>query len=101
MQIEKAISKRIFASGTVSVAVLLTGLMLAPNAKPDEEGRKGADRLIEKNASGMIDAGRRTFRYDTFGDQVFWGDSLKLHQAIAGRKLGGLGPGVSPRTLCL
>jgi hypothetical protein len=38
------------------------------------------------------------FRVDTFGDQSFWGDTLKLHQAIEGAGLGGIGPGVSPRT---
>jgi hypothetical protein len=41
---------------------------------------------------------RKTFRFDTFGDEAFWGDTLKLHRAIAGSKLGGVGPGVSPRT---
>jgi hypothetical protein len=46
----------------------------------------------------MIEEGRRIFRFDTFGDEAFWGDTLKLHQAIAGVKLGGVGPGVSPKT---
>ena len=45
----------------------------------------------------MIAEGRRIFRYDTFGDEAFWGDQLKLHQAIVGEKLGGVGPGVSPK----
>src|SRR4030095_7566189 len=45
----------------------------------------------------MIEEGRRIFRFDTFGDEAFWGDTLKLHQAIAGAKLGGVGPGVSPK----
>jgi cytochrome c peroxidase len=44
----------------------------------------------------MIEEGRQTFRYDTFGDEVFWGDALQLHQAIAGEANGGVGPGVSP-----
>lgn len=42
--------------------------------------------------------GRRIFRHDTFGDEVFWGDALRLHEAIAGAANGGVGPGVSPRT---
>jgi hypothetical protein len=31
----------------------------------------------------MLTAGKQTFRYDTFGDEAFWGDTLKLHQAVA------------------
>jgi len=46
----------------------------------------------------MIDEGRRTFRFDTFGDEAFWGDTLHLHLAIEGAGLGGVGPGVSPKT---
>ena len=42
--------------------------------------------------------GRHTFRFDTFGDEAFWGDTLRLHEAIEGSALGGVGPGVSPRT---
>jgi hypothetical protein len=45
-----------------------------------------------------MEQGQKTFRFDTFGDEAFWGDSLKLHQAIAGSRLGGVGSGVSPRT---
>ena len=46
----------------------------------------------------MFNQGRQIFRYDTFGDQAFWGGALHLQQAIAGEKLGGTGPGVSPKT---
>src|ERR687885_440626 len=53
---------------------------------------------IETNGSEMIVKGRQIFRYDTFGDEVFWGDTLQLHQAIEGSKFGGVGPGVSPKT---
>jgi cytochrome c5 len=42
--------------------------------------------------------GRNVFRNDTFGDQAFWGGQLQLHKAIEGSKLGGVGPGVSPKT---
>src|SRR5262249_1046758 len=55
------------------------------------------DSLILANASQMIDEGRQTFRFDTFGDETFWGDQLQLHKALAGAKLGGVGPGVSPK----
>jgi hypothetical protein len=56
------------------------------------------DAQILINATRMIGEGRRVFRFDTFGDEAFWGDTLRLHQAIEGERLGGVGPGVSPRT---
>src|SRR5262245_22977071 len=55
------------------------------------------DADIRRNAERMIDEGRRVFRFDTFGDEAFWGDQLKLHRAIVGEKLGGVGPGLSPK----
>jgi hypothetical protein len=56
------------------------------------------DRAIRTNALKTIEDGRDIFRFDTFGDEEFWGDALKLHQAIEGASFGGVGPGVSPKT---
>jgi hypothetical protein len=56
------------------------------------------DVSIFTNALTKLDAGRNIFRYDTFGDETFWGGALKLHQTIAGSSRGGVGPGVSPKT---
>src|SRR5437773_11973440 len=53
---------------------------------------------LESSALTTLRNGRNIFRFDTFGDQAFWGDALKLHQAIAGSRFGGVGQGVSPRT---
>lgn len=58
----------------------------------------GFDDQIRDNAQAMVEQGQNTFRFDTFGDEAFWGDTLNLHQAIEGAKLGGVGPGVSPAT---
>jgi mono/diheme cytochrome c family protein len=55
------------------------------------------DSSITQNAQRLVEEGRRIFRYDTFGDEAFWGDQLRLHQAIVGEKLGGVGPGLSPK----
>jgi hypothetical protein len=49
------------------------------------------------NARKLISEGRKTFRFDTFGDEAFWGDVLKLHKAVEGAKFGGMGLGLSPR----
>ena len=56
------------------------------------------DDQIQTNSATFLNQGRQIFRFDTFGDEAFWGDTLKLHQALAGAALGGVGPGVSPRT---
>ncbi len=56
------------------------------------------DSQISGNAQRMMEEGKRIFRFDTFGDEVFWTDTLKLHRAVEGEKLGGVGPGVSPKT---
>ncbi|HLK37398.1 MAG TPA: hypothetical protein VKU41_11640, partial [Polyangiaceae bacterium] len=54
---------------------------------------------VKAAAATLIDQGRHTFRYDTFGDEAFWGGALKLHEAIEGSGYdGGVGSGVSPQT---
>lgn len=51
-----------------------------------------------QNAVNKVKAGEQIFQFDTFGDESFWGDTIKLYQAIEGAGLGGVGPGVSPKT---
>jgi hypothetical protein len=36
----------------------------------------------DTNSQSMIQQGRHTFRFDTFGDEAFWGGKLELHRAI-------------------
>jgi hypothetical protein len=55
-------------------------------------------RPVVAHTTRLLAEGQRVFRFDTFGDEQFWGGALKLHQALAGAKLGGVGPGVSPAT---
>ncbi len=42
--------------------------------------------------------GQAIFRFDTFGDEAFWTDTLRMHEVIEGAKVGGVGAGVSPAT---
>jgi Cytochrome c peroxidase len=79
-------------------ALLLLGFAVSPGMLPGQGGRRRSEQLVDRNARDLITEGRRIFRFDTFGDQAFWGDTLKLHQAIAGAAQGGVGPGVSART---
>jgi hypothetical protein len=74
------------------------GLLAAVIASAAPQSHGGFDAEIAHHAQAMLDEGRNTFRYDTFGSEAFWGDALQLHKAIAGQKNGGVGPGVSPRT---
>jgi mono/diheme cytochrome c family protein len=55
------------------------------------------DVVIADNVQQMMDDGRRTFRFDTFGDEAFWSDGLGLDRAIEGDGHGGVGAGVSPK----
>lgn len=84
---------------SLAVACFL-GAALAQN--PDTDSRHGQSptfsQAVAQNAQRMVEQGRQTFRFATFGDESFWGDQLHLHQAIEGQKLGGVGPGVSPAT---
>jgi hypothetical protein len=78
-----------------AVGVGVLGAMVAVGAAP---AQKGFDADIARNSQTMLEEGRKTFRFDTFGSEAFWGDALQLHKAIAGAKNGGVGPGVSPKT---
>jgi hypothetical protein len=82
----------------IVVALVFLFTTAGRSAQEDSLAVSSADQAIEVNGNSMITEGRRTFRFDTFGDEAFWGDTLKLHQAIAGAKLGGVGPGVSPKS---
>jgi hypothetical protein len=75
----------LFSGMAMSAALLLVALSPAAErpatpATPDP---------VAAHAARMIAEGRNTFRYDTFGDQVFWSRMLGIHDALKT---------VSPRT---
>jgi hypothetical protein len=74
------------------------GLAAAQDDSTNKVQAVALNRAIDVNAERTMDEGRRIFRFDTFGDESFWGDTLGLHKALEGVKLGGVGPGVSPAT---
>ena len=74
------------------------GLYSVISAFAAPPSKTAVDKENARYAETMLDEGRKTFRYETFGSEAFWGDTLQLHKAIAGEKNGGVGPGVSPKT---
>lgn len=98
MTVRKRRLARAFLAAAAGSAILLLVSGFSSGSASDDGGQKNGEHRVRDNAIRMIDEGRQTFRYDTFGDEAFWGDALKLHQAIAGARLGGVGPGVSPAT---
>jgi hypothetical protein len=65
-------------------------------AQECEAGSIVADPGLSAAPASLL-VGQNTFRFDTFGDEAFWGDTLKLHQAIEGTGRGGVGKGVAPK----
>jgi hypothetical protein len=91
------------AAGAVAVVALLlllgsvvvNGTVSAVSAGPASQD--GAVATSQPFNQRFFEQGRKIFRFDTFGDEAWWGETLQLHRAVAGSKLGGVGPGVSPR----
>lgn len=88
------------------LAVVITAcgyLAFASSQAATQLGRNGPpaatpDEAIRGFSQSMLAQGQQTFRYDTFGDEDYWGGELRLHEAIEGSKFGGVGPGVSPKS---
>jgi hypothetical protein len=88
----------------ISFVFVATTLIQCKTTKTDK--RTAADMsgdpgdfndAIEKNSRELFEKGKAVFRFDTFGDEVFWTDQLQLHKAIADEKHGGIGKGLSPK----
>jgi hypothetical protein len=91
--------KRSVIVGLALFALAIASTLWLPRASDAQSKPAVAmDPAVATNARQMLNEGRRVFRYETFGDEAYWGETLKLHRAIAGEKLGGVGPGVSPKT---
>lgn len=85
------------------VVVVTAGSLRAPRVHAQQAGVNTVapgtfDAVIAENGGELFRRGAQIFRFDTFGDERFWSDTLKLHQAIGGARFGGVGPGVSPAT---
>src|SRR3954452_18525320 len=88
-------TRKIFiASASALIVCLALGFLLQDRRV---QAQAATDSVLS-DAQSMVLEGRRTFRFDTFGDEAFWGDALMLYLAVEGPAHGGVAPGVSPRT---
>jgi hypothetical protein len=87
-----------FAVATLTLATVVFAISGATHAGGVEQTATTVDPAIDQHVQRTLIEGRQIFRFDTFGDEAFWGDTIKLHQAIEGTRFGGVGPGVSPKT---
>ena len=72
------------AGACISLAfALLFVIKLLPGAAQTTPEVVGYDDAISRTAQQMLAEGKQTFRFDTFGSEAFWGDTLKLHEAVA------------------
>src|SRR4051794_35791528 len=86
---------------SVLIALSVFAVFLAAGiVRADRDGDQQLNQMdarIRDHAAAMVSDGRNIFRFDTFGDEAFWGGALRLHETIAGTANGGTGPGLSPR----
>jgi hypothetical protein len=87
-------------SAMIGAAVMVASLacMGAGRGVGGSGTESSAQAIRGDGAQRLIDEGREVFRFDTFGDEAFWSGTLRLDEAIAGEKQGGVGGGVSPNT---
>src|SRR5688572_15609956 len=81
-----------------AVALVLIGGAVFNVAAMSKTPKKDRVTSAERDSQALFREGRDVFRNETFGDEAFWGGTLRLHDAIGGAKNGGVGPGVSPET---
>jgi cytochrome c peroxidase len=86
---ERMLNQKTFYKTLIYSGGFLLILMLFGIASMQARASQSADLIAE---------GQQIFRFDTFGDEEFWGGQLQLHKAIEGAQFGGVGPGVSPNT---
>ena len=83
---QKRIQLHVLAAAIALLLICVVALsrstpVRADNSHKDIDGRKNP---AVANAAEKVLMGEQVFRFDTFGDEAFWGDTIKLHRAIEG-----------------
>jgi len=81
----------------VAAGVLLIGGTVAVTRSSPMRAESAKHNAVVENAALKVQQGEQIFRFDTFGDESFWGDTIQLHRAIEGVNFGGVGPVSAPK----
>jgi hypothetical protein len=92
-------SKTIIVIGIIVFIISANQLTRCTNSSVGQTKKTVAERddATTDNANKMLEEGKQTFRFETFGDETYWTDALQIDKAIAGEKNGGVGAGLSPK----
>ena len=69
----RSVSRSVILALVAAAAGWLVALSTATMSLADDR-RHSRDESLHANARAMIQEGLRTFRFDTFGDEAFWGE---------------------------
>src|SRR5512132_608925 len=78
------VTSRVFVRWSAVVGLLTSSIVAACDS--DEPTAPRPEQLDP----ALVTAGKDIFRFDTFGDEKYWTDTLRMHEVIAA--------GVSPKT---
>ena len=95
--------KKYLSSTTVVIGIVLFVISISQfiqctqSSTAQQKTEQDKEDATLANATKMLEEGKQTFRFETFGDESYWTDALQLNKAIAGEKHGGIGAGLSPK----
>lgn len=82
----------------LKVICVLSLLIMTTLTQCTDDDEKGPELDKPVLDPALVSEGKDIFRFDTFGDEVFWTSLLHMDKAILGEANGGFGGGVSPAT---
>jgi hypothetical protein len=72
-------------AATFAFAIILPALACSDPYDPATQSAAPVDHTVAASASmspALIAHGQTIFRFDTFGDETFWTDTLRMHEVI-------------------
>src|SRR5688572_13659223 len=70
-------------NGGISMNRHIVGVLVAALALGCQSGTEPGDDTDRPLDPQLVAQGRDIFRFDTFGDEVYWTDTLRMHEVIS------------------